>query len=694
MVQKEQIDSMKSKSASAAAAKDDRSLQDLSRSPDFSVAEGLPRRTTTSVCSAFSEDVWTQILLFLSYEEACQVCRHSGLPVISSPTTATTTTRRFSALWRAIFLRRGFSEQPATASVDPHPALEGHDGGALSFFHKNEYVTRCRLLRQLCGGRTSDGPYSSCSLALPPNSKTFFVPRSVLCDSSDFLRRHRRRQSTSSVTSLFDFQLTSTSVGSELLVLDRNNRGATTVALWKNLRSPLAPGDVTAGGYSSLALPELVPLEDGDEMRGCRSILYTSQQQQDVVANVRLLPTVYSSRDKTAMFGVASELVTEGITECRFWSRNDGGGSDAFSLLTCRVPVRKSRLMDFSARHGMVYVVASRSADGTEEEEGSTATTSQATISSSRLEAYRMEASSSSRVRSGKHLSELTLSVDCGEPILALSVSPAGDKLLVATLRHLHVYDVRSQNASARLMDTISFHSAVENAFEGLRNDVFVKALFGDRTGDPTAAGVSIHVPRHLPLEIAGFATLQTQAYQTVNRIFGNHTIYLWERTTTIARDETTWSVYAMINLPLVLRKRPQVHYDGNRLVVFGQDHIGLIVLIYEVRSTLESQVSVAAAAANQASRQDGLLGKEASGGVYNFGSKSGSLPRVRFANRFRHVALGGLDSTEGLQMTCNERLVVLRTKHGSRLEDQGSSNDDDGLLVIDLLDEDAHSVL
>ncbi len=45
-----------------------------------------------------------------------------------------------------------------------------------------------------------------------------------------------------------------------------------------------------------------------------------------------------------------------------------------------------------------------------------------------------------------------------------------------------------------------------------------------------------------------------------------------------------------MINLPLSARCQPAVHFDGRRLIVFGKNHIGLIILVYQVLGTRYDQ--------------------------------------------------------------------------------------------------------
>ena len=84
-------------------------------------------------------------------------------------------------------------------------------------------------------------------------------------------------------------------------------------------------------------------------------------------------------------------------------------------------------------------------------------------------------------------------------------------------------------------------------------------------------------------------------------------------------------SLMSIINLPLSPQRKPEVSYDGKRLIVFGQDHIGLVILVYHVLSTVEDQ---------EASKCKAQYGKD-SGGIINLKATN---PRVRYVNRIRHA--------------------------------------------------------
>jgi hypothetical protein len=251
----------------------------------------------------------------------------------------------------------------------------------------------------------------------------------------------------------------------------------------------------------------------------------------------------------------------------------------------------------------------------------------------------------------------------------------------------------------ARLTGSTPFHSVIRSIFQGIRDTSFLGSLIGMPTeffGPQhihTETEMKIHVPRHLPLKTCGFVTLHTTRETLRSSTTGGHTALFWERRRE-AHSADEWGIFAMINLPLLQHRTPQVHYDGNRFIALGQDHFGLIVLIYQVHSTLESLSSAVFEskakniAKNQSFRRgDVSVGREASGGVYNFTAPNTDVPRVIFANRVRHSALDVLEQSKCLQMTCNERFVVLRTMKGNCLQHEGvtSSCQDDGLLIFDL---------
>lgn len=184
--------------------------------------------------------------------------------------------------------------------------------------------------------------------------------------------------------------------------------------------------------------------------------------------------------------------------------------------------------------------------------------------------------------------------------------------------------------------------------------------------------------PQHLSLATSGFVTLQH------SRTDGS-TLLVW-MSTDHRDDNATFDVVSQIQLPLSPQCKPSIHYDGRRLIAFGKDHIGVIILVYHVLTSLETiGESVTSAPPSPPTRGGG----DESAGISNWTTH----PRVRFINRIRHVALGGLGSLDSLIMTCNERYIMVNTKSGHLWNNYNPSQDPpgnsifaaDGLLVIDL---------
>jgi hypothetical protein len=177
--------------------------------------------------------------------------------------------------------------------------------------------------------------------------------------------------------------------------------------------------------------------------------------------------------------------------------------------------------------------------------------------------------------------------------------------------------------------------------------------------GSPTVE--YFHFPNHFPVELCGFVSVQH------SRVEGT-CLLVWKK----PNPGSDFQVVSQIMLPLSPRRKPCVHYDGRSIVVCGQDHIGFIVLVYHVLSSLEDIEYFP-------SNPEKKKGDE-SGGVYNYTVQ----PHLRFANRVRHAALGGLQYYDSMYMTCNERFLIVNTKTGNLLGG-GSTSTGEGLLIIDL---------
>jgi hypothetical protein len=137
------------------------------------------------------------------------------------------------------------------------------------------------------------------------------------------------------------------------------------------------------------------------------------------------------------------------------------------------------------------------------------------------------------------------------------------------------------------------------------------------------------------------------------------------------------WDLLAVINVPLRLRPLSQFHLDQNRLVIFGADHIGCIIMIYQFISA-DTETLVADTMLRRPSANG-------SGGLHTFHDTKG-VPRVRFVSRIRHPAmnLSGLDphQQQVLQLACNERFIVVRTGRGNQIDE--AAGESDGLFIID----------
>jgi hypothetical protein len=251
------------------------------------------------------------------------------------------------------------------------------------------------------------------------------------------------------------------------------------------------------------------------------------------------------------------------------------------------------------------------------------------------------------------------LLIQCGESTSAIAVSATGNELLVGTANcRFQVWEIGLNGSNdsapaAKRVETLDLKACLRAALKSIRPS--------GHDGEPSLNESPIrdfHVPRHLSIATCGFVTAQH------NRNDGT-TVVLWRK-----GESGGYEAQSMISLPLSARRLPKIHYDGRRLIVFGQDHIGMIILVYHVLNTNEDM------AVFQAAKDD------SSGGVTNFTNPT----RIRFANRIRNAALGGLEYFDHIHMTCNERFIVVNTKTGN-LSSGSSVPYAEGLLVIDLED-------
>ncbi|KAL7471106.1 hypothetical protein ACHAXS_011410 [Conticribra weissflogii] len=183
----------------------------------------------------------------------------------------------------------------------------------------------------------------------------------------------------------------------------------------------------------------------------------------------------------------------------------------------------------------------------------------------------------------------------------------------------------------------------------------------------PTSKISSIYLSSHRPVHQCGFVTKQR------NREFGT-TLLLWQLPT-ISCDASPdisnerFQIMAMINLPFSVQCHPEVHYDGRRLIVFGKDHIGLIILVYHILSTRfdqkEFQDSQEPSTRPRRLKCGGRSSSRGGGGDDSGGIVHLNLNgehRIKFVNRIRHAGLGGLEYYDYMSLTANERFLVVNT--------------------------------
>jgi hypothetical protein len=110
---------------------------------------------------------------------------------------------------------------------------------------------------------------------------------------------------------------------------------------------------------------------------------------------------------------------------------------------------------------------------------------------------------------------------------------------------------------------------------------------------------------------------------------------------------------------------------------VYGQDHIGYIILVYTVKMPDDGDIDFGSFNQHSSPHSSGLSkGADWTGAGVVFSET------LRFVRRIRHPALGGHMDYESLHLSANERFIVVNTKLGHELEGRHGA---DGLLVIDV---------
>lgn len=164
--------------------------------------------------------------------------------------------------------------------------------------------------------------------------------------------------------------------------------------------------------------------------------------------------------------------------------------------------------------------------------------------------------------------------VDLGE--MECSDSEDGgivDRDIAAVPRHHHrpsyasALDHLNESMRSEESEVPNDHRHEQHFRENIGHDVMYSNL---SQCNPQRLVHQIVLPRHLSVEKAGFVTLQ-------HRRSEGTTLMLWQK------RGGSFGLTSLLNLPLSTQRKPQVAYDGKRIVVFGQDHIGLIILVYRV---------------------------------------------------------------------------------------------------------------
>jgi len=304
-------------------------------------------------------------------------------------------------------------------------------------------------------------------------------------------------------------------------------------------------------------------------------------------------------------------------------------------------------------------------------------------------------------------------SIKAQYPVSSFSIDPTGNNLVVGTVngtveiwdtsrstnpRRTQLLSVRQsflkrhramtldeRNTSKPVEMNESIDKPSDNELEdattiresSIQDDIALLAIGGEEIPHkhPTSKISQIYLPRHLTAQKCGFVTKQR------NPDYGT-TLLLWQTPSMFLEEAARSSgdrfkITAMINVPLSAQCHPEVHYDGRRLLVFGKDHIGLIILVYHVLGTRFDQDEF-----NDYKKTKLNAKGEESGGVINLEEEC----RVKFVNRIRHAGLDGLAYFDSMLMTANERYVVINTKAGHLIGCDGR-NACEGLFIIDLED-------
>jgi len=275
----------------------------------------------------------------------------------------------------------------------------------------------------------------------------------------------------------------------------------------------------------------------------------------------------------------------------------------------------------------------------------------------------------------------------CSNPVSAVNVLPGGEIVLIGTVTgDLEIWKTGSPADVSRInvlnvnfllnekfgtnlfLKSISseVNMRTEETLHGQNNRVDLPPTDSVIEGeDIETSGISHPVSMTISsFHFAAHRTIDEVGFVTLHYTYGKGAwLFIWKKC-----KWNKFEICATINLPLSPRQKPRIHFDGRRLIVCGQDHIGMILLIYYVLNSWEDLDSFTAV--NQKTGDGGVTDGEV----------------VKFVNCVRHGGLGGFAFYDSFYMTANERYVVVNTKTGHMLGG-GATPGTDGLLVIDLQD-------
>jgi hypothetical protein len=280
-------------------------------------------------------------------------------------------------------------------------------------------------------------------------------------------------------------------------------------------------------------------------------------------------------------------------------------------------------------------------------------------------------------IGSARLFSHPVAKIDCGGGITSLSSS--GDVWAVSTVSNkllwydrgllVHAYKIvdcvrealTGGGAEGNVQQQSSLQAPPKRSKE--REQLILQSL---------SKATAVETIRFAPFvgpERAGFVTL-SHGDST------GSTILLWKKCSRSgsSSDQSPHSdlykVDAVVRLPLRASRIPKVHFDGRRLIVYGEDHMGHILLVYVVQSLDDI---------DDVNDDSSTTSSGGGAGVIVSGS-------LRFARRVRHDAMGGLSEFDSLHVSANERFIVVNTKTGHQLAGRNRrSSPADGLLVIDV---------